>query len=191
LRAGEAQAATIAAGGGSGPPPGGGTSGAAVVMPPSPPRMPGVGAVYYSISDGVDAMRTRAAGGDAPSSDPLYNWFVSSSGGATGHAAGGPSGRPGGPSGPGPGLAPGGPSGPRPDPPFSENPYEPPWRDDPLYAMPLARTMMDRNAPKEAEIITLDKLPEPARFRAWNQPLRLEVQAASGNPRAHQWISQV
>ena len=30
------------------------------------------------------------------------------------------------------------------------------------YASPLARTMMDRNLPKEAEVIKLDKLPEPA-----------------------------
>ena len=51
--------------------------------------------------------------------------------------------------------------------------------------------MMDRNLPKEAEIIKLDKLPEPAKFRAWKQSLRLQVQAASGHPRAYQWISQV
>ena len=51
--------------------------------------------------------------------------------------------------------------------------------------------MMDRSTTKEAEVIKLDKLPDPAKFRAWKQSLRLEVQAASGNPRAYQWISQV
>jgi hypothetical protein len=51
--------------------------------------------------------------------------------------------------------------------------------------------ILDRNAPKEAEVIKLERLPDAAKFRAWKQSLRLEVQAASGNPRAYQWISQV